>query len=697
MYSLRRMSTIKSGIHSRHSCRMRSSVMTTLRSGSRASRISFTRNSSYSIGVRRHMSQKSVVFAGATGFAELLERVLDRDERAANELRVVFALDRPVVGGQLADRFLLQLLDGTEPPDEGRDEVRLEIELRVVLEEANQQLAHRVHVPRFVLDLHRVAQVPRAIVDASDPLLQVLHRGDDGQFARLEVEDQHHHEAVGVHLLVHREDVRAVRPELHRQRQLVDARVELHQRVDELAVVATAGVAEVDVALKIRPHVHRPQQRHLGAEDFRHARKRTVPVHPSAHDVDQLDLLLAFVALLREVDVKVQIAILQQQTRLDRAELVYRGLIAGKQKHTPQVVLHHVEGHLDVTRGRLQRTDEGLHLLSRGTRTQVAGLDRVDAHLFEGFGEPLQLGVVVQLGPVQQSARPGEDRRDRVGGRFLALLVLTVVPRDGTVGGFRLHRATVRAYQHRRHQSERAESLRHRVRLHVTVVVLAGPHEATLGLHAVGDHIVDQPVLVPDAGRIELLLVVLFVDLLEEVLEATVVLLQDRVLGAEVERELSIQCDLERRVGKVPDRVVQVVHAHRDAGTLVLVHQPGTSRGMFLQMIASRNTVPPRMLRIVPFGERHICFSLNSSTRASSGVMVAHLMPTLKRFTASAQSTVTLSSVASRFSMPRSYVCSSMSRNGRISLSLIESQMMRVISSPRMSTTGPALIFAAIV
>ena len=32
--------------------------------------------------------------------------------------------------------------------------------------------------------------------------------------------------------------------------------------------------------------------------------------------------------------------------------------------------------------------------------------------------------------------------------------------------------------------------------------------------------------------------------------------------------------------------------------------QPGTRRGTFLQMIGSRNTVPPRMLRIVPLGER---------------------------------------------------------------------------------------------
>lgn len=40
--------------------------------------------------------------------------------------------------------------------------------------------------------------------------------------------------------------------------------------------------------------------------------------------------------------------------------------------------------------------------------------------------------------------------------------------------------------------------------------------------------------------------------------------------------------------------------------------QPGTNRGIFLHRIGSRNTVPPRILRIVPFGLSHIFFSLNS-------------------------------------------------------------------------------------
>ena len=82
--------------------------------------------------------------------------------------------------------------------------------------------------------------------------------------------------------------------------------------------------------------------------------------------------------------------------------------------------------------------------------------------------------------------------------------------------------------------------------------------------------------------------------------------------------------------------------------------QPGTSRGMLEMMIGSRNTTPPRMLRIVPFGDRHIFFRPNSSTRASSGVIVAHLTPTPYCLMALAASIVTWSSVASRCSIDRS-------------------------------------------
>ena len=82
--------------------------------------------------------------------------------------------------------------------------------------------------------------------------------------------------------------------------------------------------------------------------------------------------------------------------------------------------------------------------------------------------------------------------------------------------------------------------------------------------------------------------------------------------------------------------------------------QPGTRRGTLRQMMGSRKITPPRMLRIVPLGDFHICLSPNSATRASSGVMVAHLTPTPWVLIASAASIVTWSSVRSRSSIPRS-------------------------------------------
>ncbi len=70
-----------------------------------------------------------------------------------------------------------------------------------------------------------------------------------------------------------------------------------------------------------------------------------------------------------------------------------------------------------------------------------------------------------------------------------------------------------------------------------------------------------------------------------------------------------------------------------------LVH-PGTSLGMLEITIGSLNTVPLRMFLMVPFGDFHICLRLNSVTLSSSGVMVAHLIPTLQALMASAASTV---------------------------------------------------------
>ena len=165
----------------------------------------------------------------------------------------------------------------------------------------------------------------------------------------------------------------------------------------------------------------------------------------------------------------------------------------------------------------------------------VAGLDGVDAHLLQRGRELGERGVVVELGAMGEPARPGEDRGDRVGRGLLALLVLAVVARDRAVRGLRLDRLAVGRHQHAGHQAERAEALRRGVGLHVAVVVLARPHVAARPLERGRHHVVDQAVLVGELLLVELGLELLVEHLLEEVLEAAVVDLEDGVLGREVD------------------------------------------------------------------------------------------------------------------------------------------------------------------
>lgn len=65
--------------------------------------------------------------------------------------------------------------------------------------------------------------------------------------------------------------------------------------------------------------------------------------------------------------------------------------------------------------------------------------------------------------------------------------------------------------------------------------------------------------LVPDALGLKLGLVLRVVQLLEDVLEAAIVLLEDGVLGAHVQGQLLVQGQLERGVRKACDGLVRVV------------------------------------------------------------------------------------------------------------------------------------------
>eukprot|EP00128_Syssomonas_multiformis_P005792 Colp12_sorted_trinity150504_noHs@29020 len=193
--------------------------------------------------------------------------------------------------------------------------------------------------------------------------------------------------------------------------------------------------------------------------------------------------------------------------------------------------------------------------------SHLACFDGLDAHSLKSISEEGELLVAVELGTVGKTTGPGKDRGDRVGGGLLALLVLTVMASDSAVGGLSLDRLAVRAHEDRGHHTERAVALGNRVRLDITIIVLACPDVTTVCLEAVGNHVIDETVLVPDAGSLELGLVLVFIEFGKDVLEAAIIALEDGVLGAEVEGPLLKEGVLEAGTSKIVDGLVEVVHA----------------------------------------------------------------------------------------------------------------------------------------
>src|SRR3546814_3056568 len=80
---------------------------------------------------------------------------------------------------------------------------------------------------------------------------------------------------------------------------------------------------------------------------------------------------------------------------------------------------------------------------------------------------------------------------------------------------------------------EAAEALRNLIRLDVAVVILARPHEFAVPFERARDHVVDQAMLIFDAGFGEFAFEFTVEYFLKQILEAAVIGLQDGVLRSE--------------------------------------------------------------------------------------------------------------------------------------------------------------------
>ena len=94
----------------------------------------------------------------------------------------------------------------------------------------------------------------------------------------------------------------------------------------------------------------------------------------------------------------------------------------------------------------------------------------------------------------------------------------------------------------------------------ITIVVLAGPDVSSLALDDLGDHIVDESVLIPEFLLLELDLVGALVEGLEDILEATVVFLKNGVFSGHVEGVVAAKGVFEASVGEGFDGAVMVEH-----------------------------------------------------------------------------------------------------------------------------------------
>jgi hypothetical protein len=133
------------------------------------------------------------------------------------------------------------------------------------------------------------------------------------------------------------------------------------------------------------------------------------------------------------------------------------------------------------------------------------------------------------------------------------------------VSGFSLH-DTVTVDTNWGHETERSETLGDNVWLHITIVVFAGPHEATLALNSLGNEIINETVLVIKICGLKLATEVFFIFILESVNEKTVVLLENSVLGRQHEGEVAVKSVGEAGFSKGSNGVVSVEHSEVAAG-----------------------------------------------------------------------------------------------------------------------------------
>mmetsp|Transcript_18496 Transcript_18496/g.13296 ORF Transcript_18496/g.13296 Transcript_18496/m.13296 type:complete len:332 (+) Transcript_18496:516-1511(+) len=139
------------------------------------------------------------------------------------------------------------------------------------------------------------------------------------------------------------------------------------------------------------------------------------------------------------------------------------------------------------------------------------------------------------------------------------------------MSGFSFHN-TIFSHADTGHQTKRTESLGDDITLNITIVVLTGPNETTVTLECLSNHIIDQTMFIINALGLELILEFLLINVLENIFEKTIILLEDGVLGGELERQLTVQRVLHAGASEGGNGSVSVEHTQVGTGLLEVVN-----------------------------------------------------------------------------------------------------------------------------
>lgn len=108
--------------------------------------------------------------------------------------------------------------------------------------------------------------------------------------------------------------------------------------------------------------------------------------------------------------------------------------------------------------------------------------------------------------------------------------------------------------------------------MNITIIIFACPDIPSFGFDHICNHIIDKSVLIPDLLSFEIFLIFFLVYFLEDVLESTIILLQNCILSSQIQRILSLKCKLEAAVSKAVDTFISVIHSHTDtASSFVMI------------------------------------------------------------------------------------------------------------------------------